>query len=113
MSDTFTAIKFANNCDKYLNDNVRKQILKYIELIKSEMTDKEIRSINQKNPEKHLAPAYIYVNRDTERAPRKDGRYDWTVMLDCTFDFDNEHGLAILFDKNMNFKNVGPAGNYL
>ena len=113
LSDTFTAIKFANNCDKYLNDNVRKQILKYIELIKSEMTDKEIRSINQKNPEKHLAPAYIYVNRDTERAPRKDGRYDWTVMLDCTFDFDNEHGLAILFDKNMNFKNVGPAGNYL
>lgn len=112
LKDTFIAIEFANQCGKLLNDSVRKQIREYMEQWKSEMTDDERNSADWEHPEKHMKPAYVYVNDHTP-VPRTDGRYDWKVMLDCDWKFDTEHGLSITFDDKLNFKNVGPAGNYL
>lgn len=112
LKDTFIAIEFANQCGKLLNDSVRKQIREYMEQWKSEMTDDERKSADWKHPEKHMKPAYVYVN-DHKPVPRTDGRYDWKVMLDCDWEFDSEHGLSITFDDKLKFKNVGQAGNYL
>lgn len=112
LKDTFIAIEFANQCGKLLNDSVRKQIRDYMEQWKSEMTDDERNSADWKHPEKHMKPAYVYVN-DHKTLPRTDGRYDWKVMLDCDWEFDSEHGLSITFDDKLKFKNVGQAGNYL
>jgi hypothetical protein len=112
LKDTFIAIEFANQCGKLLNDSVRKQIREYMEQWKSEMTDDERKSADWKHPEKHMKPAYVYVN-DHKPLPRTDGRYDWKVMLDCDWEFDSEHGLSITFDDKLKFKNVGQAGNYL
>jgi hypothetical protein len=84
-----------------------------MEKCKGDFSDEELKSADWKHPEKHMKPVYIYVNDHIPRAPRADGRYDWKIMLDCDWDFDEEHGLAIMFDENMKLKAVGQAGNYL
>lgn len=113
IKDTCTSIDFANKCDKLLNDSVRKEIRDIMEKCKGDFSDEELKSADWKHPEKHMKPAYIYVNDHIPRAPRTDGRYDWKIMLDCDWDFDEEHGLAIMFDENMKFKAVGQPGSYM
>lgn len=113
LKDTFIAIDFANNCGKLLNDSVRDQIRKHMGYWKSEMTDEELKSADWDHPEKHMKPVYIYINDHTPVPGRVDSRYNYKIMLDCDWDFDPEHGLAIMFDENMKFTNVGPAGDYL
>ena len=113
LKDTCTSIDFANKCDELLNDSVRTEIRDIMEKCKGDFSDEELKSADWRHPEKHMKPVYIYVNDHIPRAPRADGRYDWKIMLDCDWDFDEEHGLAIMFDENMKLKNVGQAGNYL
>ena len=113
IKDTCTSIDFANKCDKLLNDSVRKEIRDIMEKCKGDFSDEELKSADWKHPEKHMKPVYIYVNDHIPRAPRADGRYDWKIMLDCDWDFDEEHGLAIMFDEKMKFKAVGQPGSYL
>lgn len=113
IKDTYTSIDFANKCDKLLNDSVRKEIRDIMEKCKGDFSDEELKSADWKHPEKHMKPVYIYVNDHIPRAPRADGRYDWKIMLDCDWDFDEEHGLAIMFDEKMKFKAVGQPGSYL
>ena len=95
------------------DDSVRDQIRKNMEYWKSEMTDEELKSADWDHPEKHMKPKYLYVNDTHPHAPRTDGRYDWRIMVDCDWDFDEEHGLAVSFDENLKLKNVTQAGNLL
>ena len=113
LKDTFIAIDFANNCGKLLDDSVRKQIKDIMEKCKGDFTDEELKSADWKHPEKHLKPLYIYINDHTPVPGRVDSRYNYKIMLDCDWDFDPEHGLAIMFDENMKLKAVGQAGDYL
>lgn len=113
LKDTYISIDFANKCDELLDDSVRKEIRDIMEKCKVDFSDEELKSADWKHPEKHMKPVYIYVNDHIPRAPRSDGRYDWKIMLDCDWDFDEEHGLAIMFDENMKLKAVGQAGSYL
>ena len=113
LKDTYTSIDFANKCDELLDDSVRNEIRDIMEKCKVDFSDEELKSADWEHPEKHMKPVYIYVNDHIPRAPRSDGRYDWKIMLDCDWDFDEEHGLAIMFDENMKLKAVGQAGSYL
>lgn len=95
------------------DDSVRDQIRKQMEYWKSEMTDEELKSADWDHPEKHMQPKYLYVNDTKPHAPRTDGRYDWRIMIDCDWDFDPEHGLAIMFDENLKYKAIGQCGDYI
>jgi hypothetical protein len=104
LESTYKALDIVKNSEKLLNDSVRKQIRDYMESWKSEMSESELKSADWEHPEKHLRPAYVYANDRSSK---------WDTMIDCDWDFDNEHGLAIIFGNNMKFKDVSQAGNYL
>ena len=95
------------------DDSVRKHIRDIMEKCKSEFTDEELKTADWDHPEKHMQPKYLYVNDTKPHAPRTDGRYDWRIMIDCDWDFDPEHGLAIMFDENLKYKAIGQCGDYL
>jgi hypothetical protein len=95
------------------DDSVRKHIRDIMEKCKSEFTDEELKTADWDHPEKHMQPKYLYVNDTKPHAPRTDGRYDWRIMIDCDWDFDEEHGLAIMFDENLKYKAIGQCGDYI
>ena len=88
------------------NDAVRKGISDQIKWMSS-MIDYDTKSIDKKHPENTLTPKYIAV--DQYNIPNN----KWAIMVDCDWDLDPEHGLAIIFDKDLKLVAVAPAGNYL
>lgn len=93
---------------KSLFDNsVRKSINDLTKRWQSEMTDEEVKSIDWDHPEKYMTPKYIYVDR--YNLPKQ----KWAIMLDCDWKFDQEHGIAVIFDSKLKLVTVAPAGNYL
>ena len=88
------------------NDAVRKGISDQIKWMSS-MIDYDTKSIDKKHPENTLTPKYIAV--DQYNLPNN----KWAIMVDCDWDLDPEHGLAIIFDKDLKLVAVAPAGNYL
>ena len=105
--------EFMAKSKNLFDDSVRKQIRDIMEKCKSDFTDEELKTADWDHPEKHMQPKYLYVNDTRPHAPRTDGRYGWRIMIDCDWDFDEEHGLAIMFDENMKLKAVGQSGSYL